>query len=105
MAIWNTTHKMGVYGCFEVTIGYNGKERVDYMTYDTKDIFRCYEIKVSEQDFKSNATLSFFGNYNYYVLTQELYNVVWDKIPAEVGVYIFVKYGNNFSCECIKKAK
>jgi hypothetical protein len=27
---------MGVFGCFEVTIGFHGRERVDYMTLDTK---------------------------------------------------------------------
>ena len=41
MAIWNATNKQGVFGCFEVTIGWFGKERVDYMTFDTKGDFRC----------------------------------------------------------------
>lgn len=45
-AIRRATYKMGTFGCYEVTIGYGGKERVDYMTYDTKGIFRCYEVKV-----------------------------------------------------------
>ena len=36
--IYNATEKVGVFGCFEVTIGFFGKERVDYMTYDTKGI-------------------------------------------------------------------
>lgn len=36
--IWCTTNKIGVFGCFEVTIGWCGKERVDYITYDTKGI-------------------------------------------------------------------
>ena len=43
-AIRRATYKMGTFGCYEVTIGYGGKERVDYMTYDTKGIFRCYEV-------------------------------------------------------------
>ena len=79
--IYNATKKMGVFGCFEVTIGFFGKERVDYMTYDTKGIFRCYEIKVSKSDFHSNAKLSFVGHYNYYVLTRKLYEEVKDEIP------------------------
>ena len=70
--IYNATKKVGVFGCFEVTIGFFGKERVDYMTYDTKGIFRCYEIKVSKSDFHSNAKLSFVGHYNYYVLTRNV---------------------------------
>ncbi len=88
---------MGVFGCFEVTIGFFGKERVDYMTYDTKGIFRCYEIKVTKADFKSNAAKSFVGHYNYYVLTRELYNQVKNEIPDWIGVYI--------GQECVKRPK
>jgi len=36
--IWSATVKQGVFGCFEVTIGWFGKERVDYITYDTNGI-------------------------------------------------------------------
>ena len=95
--IRKATLKMGTYGCFEVTIGYCGKERVDYMTYDTKGIFRCYEIKVSKADFHSTAAKSFVGHYNYYVLTQKLYNEVKEEIPDWIGVYV--------EDQCIKKAK
>lgn len=62
MAIWNATNKQGVFGCFEVTIGWFGKERVDYMTFDTKGDFRCYEIKVTKADFHSTCHNSFVGN-------------------------------------------
>lgn len=79
---------MGTFGCFEVTIGFNGNERVDYMTYDTKGIWRCYEIKVSKSDFNSKAKKSFVGHYNYYVMTSELYNNVKNEIPNHIGVYI-----------------
>lgn len=95
-AIRRATRKMGVFGCFEVTIGFFGKERVDYMTYDTKGIFRCYEIKASKSDFHSNAKKSFVGHYNYFVLTRQLYNEVKDEIPKGIGVYV----GEN----CVKKA-
>ena len=87
-AIRKETRKTGTFGCFEVTIGFFGKERVDYMTYDTKGIFRCYEIKVTKADFHSGAAKSFVGHYNYYVLTRELYNQVKDEIPAEIGIYV-----------------
>jgi len=56
--IYNATSNRSTFGCFEVTIGWYGKERVDYMTYNTKGEFRCYEIKVSLSDFKSNAKIS-----------------------------------------------
>lgn len=87
-AIFFATQKTGVFSCFEVTIGFFGKERVDYMTYDTKGIWRCYEIKVSLSDFRSSAKKTFCGHYNYYVLTRELYELVKGEIPKNIGVYI-----------------
>jgi hypothetical protein len=95
--IWQGTHKQGVFCCFEVTIGWYGDQRVDYMTYDTKGIFRCYEIKVSKSDFRSKAHNSFLGHFNYYVMPKELYEQVKNEIPAHIGVYIG-------DC-CIKRAK
>ncbi|WP_352416365.1 hypothetical protein [Oscillibacter ruminantium] len=87
-AIWSATKNQGTFGCFEVTIGWFGKERVDYMTYNTKGEFRCYEIKVSVADFHSKAAITFVGDFNYYVLTRELYEKVKDEIPKGIGVYI-----------------
>ena len=83
-SIFKATKKMGVFGCFEVTIGFFGKERVDYMTYDTKGIFRCYEIKTSLSDFHSKAKKTFCGHYNYYVLTKELYEKVWWEFDWDI---------------------
>ena len=57
--IFNTTAKKGTFPCFEVTIGYYGKERVDYITYDTSGIWRCYEVKVSKLDFYSKCKKTF----------------------------------------------
>ena len=85
--IYQETKKQGVFGCFEVTIGWYGKERVDYITYDTKGIWRCYEIKVSKADFHSKAKKTFIGHYNYYVMPKELYDEVKDEIPNHIGVY------------------
>lgn len=79
---------MGTFGCFEVTIGFGGNERVDFITYDTKGNVRCYEIKSSKEDFYSDAKWTFVGNYNYFVLTREVYQQVKDDIPKGIGVYI-----------------
>jgi len=80
---------LGIYGGFEVTIGAGyGKERIDFVTMNSKEEFRCYEIKVSKSDFKSKAALSFLGDFNYYVMPNELYNEVKDRIPKEIGVYV-----------------
>jgi hypothetical protein len=95
--IWTATAKQGVFGCFEVTIGWFGEERVDYITYDTKGIWRCYEIKVSKSDFYSKAKKTFVGHFNYYVMPNELYEEIKEDIPKHIGVYI-----GNYS---IKKAK
>jgi hypothetical protein len=85
--IWEETNKQGIFGCFEVTIGWYGNERVDYMTYDTKGIWRCYEIKVSKSDFHSKAKKTFIGHYNYFVMPKELYEEIKEEIPSHVGVY------------------
>ncbi|MEX3713382.1 hypothetical protein ABFV99_13340 [Cytobacillus horneckiae] len=95
--IYYATKKTGVFGCFEVTIGWYGRERVDYMTFDTKGAWRCYEIKVSLSDFRSKAKKTFVGHFNYYVLTNELYEKVKDEIPDHIGVYV--------GGSCVKKAK
>ena len=77
-SIFRATKKTGVFGCFEVTIGFFGRERVDYMTYDTKGIFRYYEIKTSVSDFRSKSKNTFCGHYNYYVLTKgDIFRMVY----------------------------
>lgn len=97
----NTKGMKSEFGLFEVTIGWNdgrpGYERIDYLTYDTKGVWRCYEIKVSLSDFRSSAKKSFVGHYNYFVLTKELYEKVKDEIPNHIGVYI--------GSSCVKRAK
>jgi hypothetical protein len=98
--MWIVTQNTGVYGCFEVTIGFNVKhpQRVDYMTYtQKKNEFRCYEIKISKADFHSKCHNSFVGHWNYYVLTKELYEQVKSEIPSHIGVYV--------NKVCVKKAK
>ncbi|GAA2905047.1 hypothetical protein GCM10019993_08670 [Enterococcus pseudoavium] len=54
--------------------------------------WRCYELKVTKADFYSKAKLSFIGQYNYYVLTEELYEKVQNEIPKEIGVLIYRPY-------------
>ncbi len=86
--LWNHTKKRGTFGCFEVTIGWYGKERVDYLTYNTKGIFRCYEVKASKADFYSSNKVSFIGHYNYYVMPFELYEEVKEDIDSHIGVFV-----------------
>lgn len=99
-AIRRATSKVGVFQCFEVKIGFdyeNKYGRVDFLTIDTKDIVRCYEVKSSVADFRSKAKWTFVGHYNYFVMDQDTFDKVKDEIPKHVGVYI---YGT-----CVKKPK
>lgn len=82
--LWKENNKQGIFGCFEVTIGWGGQEIVDFITYKTNGEFRCYEIKVSKADFKSKAKLSFHGDFNYYVMPSELYEEL--KVDAKKEV-------------------
>lgn len=106
--IWHHTDKMGIFGCFEVTIGWFGKERVDYITYSTDNTIRCYEIKVTMADLKSTASQTFIGDYNYLVVTKEL----WEAIQADTalgwkyyGQGILVFRENGIGITSVKKAK
>lgn len=85
---WEATVRQGVFGCLEVTIGWFGAERVDYLTYDCKGVWRCFEIKTSKSDFHSKAHNTFIGHFNYYVMPKELYEQVKDEIPDHIGVYV-----------------
>ncbi len=86
--LWNHTKKRGTFACYEVTIGWYGKERIDYISYNTQGIWRCYEIKVLKSDFNSKAKVSFLGHFNYYVMPEELFRQVKDQVPPHIGVYI-----------------
>lgn len=88
-ALWKFTDNQGTFGCPEVTIGWFGNERVDYMTYDVKDTFRCYEIKISKSDFHSKNHNSFVGHLNYYVFPEKLYSEVSGEVPDGIGVLLY----------------
>lgn len=106
------TREERIYGCEEITIGFynagHGNEIVDFMTMDSKGIIKCYEIKVTLQDLKSNAKKSWYGHYNYLVVTDELYNKVTDwteYIPSSVGIIRATIKGNWISFTSTRKSK
>jgi rubrerythrin len=81
------------YGCREVTIGFSyenyGDEIVDYLTMDAHAVFKCYELKVSLSDLKSDNAKSWYGDYNYLVVSESLYarSPVWGNyIPPYAGI-------------------
>lgn len=94
-ALNKNTREKRIYGCEEITIGFynngHGNEIVDFMTMDSKGIIKCYELKVTVQDLKSNAKKSWYGHYNYLVISKELYDSVEDwstYIPKHVGLIV-----------------
>ena len=91
------TRQKRIYGCEEITIGFynngHGNEVVDFMTMDSKGIIKCYELKVTLQDLKSDAKKSWYGHYNYLVVGRELYEKVsdWNEyIPNNIGIIVGV---------------
>lgn len=112
--LYTMVRKQRLYGCSEVTIGFyrngHGDEIVDFCTMDSKGIVRCYEIKVTLADFKSKAKLSWYGHFNYLVVTEDLLNQLTDElleeyIPKYVGIAIpdFNSWSNGL--KIIKRAK
>lgn len=94
-ALDEQSRKMREYGCEEVTIGFksggHGDEIADYMTMDSKNVFKCYEIKVTLQDLKTENRKSFYGDYNYLVVSKSLYaqNPSWSNyIPGYCGILV-----------------
>ena len=91
-------HDPRIYWAKEVTFDYatNHKIRVDYMTFHPlnnstsgieKGDFICYEVKSSVEDFYSPNGHNFIGDFNYYVMPKEVFDIVKDEIPYGIGVY------------------
>lgn len=74
------------FGIHEVTLGFGGKERADFMTISTNDVVRCFEIKVSMSDLRSKAKLTFCGNYNYLVAPYDIACAALEILPSHIGV-------------------
>ena len=55
---------------------------------DSKGDFYCYEVKSSVEDFYSKNGHNFLGDYNYYVMPEEVYEQIKKEIPYQVGVYV-----------------
>lgn len=114
----NTFKKLGTFLCFEVGINIKQEafpiwyeralkhkkqlkidppkkvnrevtEIVDLLSWEkSRNIWKCYEIKSSMQDFNSGHHITFVGHYNYYIMPKDLYEKVKNEIPDYVGVYI-----------------
>lgn len=110
----NPTHDTRVYWAKEITFGYSTAHaiRVDYMKFVPlnntvsgieKGDFYCYEIKSSVEDFNSKNGHNFIGDFNYYIMPENVYTAVRQQIPYNVGVYVPT---DDFSdLKSIKRAK
>lgn len=102
-----------IYWAKEVTFDYSTANaiRVDYMLFKPlnntvsgieKGDFYCYEVKSSVEDFRSKNGHNFIGDYNYYVMPEEVYKEVENLIPYNVGVFV---PGDSDGLRCAKKAR
>lgn len=108
-----------IYWAREVTFDYATTHavRVDFMKFKPanntvsgieKGDFCCYEVKSSVEDFRSKNGHNFIGDFNYYVMPEEVYAAVSDKIPYYVGVYVpdgLNYWGTWYDLKSVKKAK
>lgn len=104
-----------IYWAKEVTFDYATQNavRVDYMRFKPvnntvsgieKGDFYCYEVKSSVEDFHSKNGHNFIGDYNYYVMPEDVFEKVKNEIPYYVGV--FVPSSDTWkSLKSVKKAK
>ena len=94
----NPTHDPRIYWAKEVTFDYSTTHavRVDYMKFKPanntvsgieKGDFYCYEVKSSVEDFHSKNGHNFIGDFNYYIMPEEVYVAVSSEIHYKVGVY------------------
>lgn len=102
-----------IYWASEVSFDYGTKNaiRVDYMKFKPvnntvsgieKGDFYCYEIKSSVEDFNSKHGHNFIGDFNYYVMPENVYEIIKDKIRHTViGVYV----PDGKALKSVKKAK
>lgn len=76
-----------IYWAKEVTFDYSSSHaiRVDYMKFKPvnntvggieKGDFYCYEVKSSVEDFHSKNGHNFIGDFNYYIMPEEVYAAV-----------------------------
>lgn len=88
-----------IYWAREVTFDYATQNavRVDFMQFKPvnntvsgieKGDFYCYEVKSSVEDFHSKNGHNFIGDFNYYVMPEEVFEKVKNEIPHYVGVFV-----------------
>lgn len=108
-----------IYWAKEVTFDYASLNavRVDYMRFkpvnnsvsgiEKGDVY-CYEVKSSVADYHSRNGHNAIGDYNYYVMPQEVYEAVKQSLPFAVGVLCPEQVGKNndvWQLKVVRKAR
>lgn len=107
-----------IYWAREVTFDYatSNAVRVDFMKFKPvnntvsgieKGDFYCYEVKSSVDDFRSKNGHNFIGDYNYYIMPEEVYEKIKNEIPYGIGVFVPEKKnyrGEWYDLKSVKKA-
>ncbi|MDE7444774.1 MAG: hypothetical protein K2N15_03605 [Lachnospiraceae bacterium] len=115
----NSHNDTRIYWAREVTFDYATQNavRVDFMKFKPvnntvsgieKGDFYCYEVKSSVEDFHSKNGHNFIGDFNYYVMPEEVFEKVKNEIPYHVGVFVLdgMHYrGGWHNLKYVKKAK
>lgn len=92
-ALIKETHKkIGCYGAFEVTVG---DQRCDYVEYNGTD-FACYEIKISWSDLNSKNKQTYLGKRNYLVVTDALASKIREEHYGLGGVGLIAYKNDKF---------
>lgn len=102
-----------IYWAKEVTFDYatGNAIRVDYMSFVPinnsvsgieKGDFYCYEVKSSVADFLSKNGHNFIGDFNYYVMTEDVADSIKNQIPYNVGILVPDRCGG---LKILKKAR
>lgn len=108
-----------IYWAKEITFDYatSNAVRVDYMKFNPvnntvsgieKGDFYCYEVKSSVEDFHSKNGHNFIGDFNYYVMLEEVFEKVKNEIPYGVGVLVpdgMNRSGEWYDLKSVKKAR
>lgn len=88
-----------IYWAKKVTFDYATEHsiRVDYMMFKPANNsvsgiehgdFFCYEVKSSVEDFRSKNGHNFIGDFNYYVMPEDVFEAVKYTIPYDIGVFV-----------------
>lgn len=115
----NPNNDTRIYWAKEVTFDYSttAAGRVDFMRFKPtnnsvsgieKGDFYCFEVKSSVNDFHSKNGHNFLGDFNYYVMPENVFNEVKGEIPYNVGVFVpkcKSHFGDWYDLKSVKNAR